>query len=168
MIFRLSHKLNGKIKVGALPTLPLDDNPLADWSAALFVAGRTQYILLCNTRSLYSTLMPAKGIADHGDFTERALGNIREFLRQDGRETVYERMIAPASATVRFARALNRSVTGSITDLTKQAAYLLAAGDASLFEVASRLNDTPMSALKHDGSSHGFPRDVFRALADGQ
>lgn len=166
MIFRLTHKLSAKIRAGKLLSLPADENPLADWSAASFVVGRTQYTLLSNTRSLYSTVMPAKGIADEGEFTVRALGSIRDFLRQDGQEAVYERLIAPVTDTVRFARALNRSVTGSITDLTKQAAYLLAAGDASLFEVASRLNETPMSALKHDGSSHGFPRDVFRALAD--
>ena len=51
MIFGPSQKLNGKIKMGTLPVLPLNDNPLADWSAALFVVGRTQYILLSNTRS---------------------------------------------------------------------------------------------------------------------
>ncbi len=168
MIFRLSHKLSAKMKAGALPTLPPDENPLADWSAALFIAGRTQYILLSNTKSLYSTVMPGKWIADDGDFTDRALGSIRELLHHNGQEAVYERLIAPASATVRFARALNRSVTGSIADLTKLAAYWLAAGDASSSEVGSRLNDTPMSALRQGRSSHGFPRDVFRALADGQ
>jgi hypothetical protein len=167
MIFRLTHKLSSKIRAEALPALPLDENPLADWTAALFVTGRTSYILLSNTKSLYSTVMTAKGIADEGEFTVLALGSIRDFLQQAGQGAVYERLIAPVTDTVRFAGALNRSVTGSITDLTKQAAHLLAAGDASLFEVASRLNETPMTALKHDGSSHGFPRDVFRALADG-
>src|SRR5438874_183365 len=106
MIFRLTHKLSSKIKVGSLPTLPLDDNPLADWAAALFVAGRTQFILLSNTKSLYSTVTPGKGIADDADFTDRALSSIREFLQHNGQEAVFERFIAPASATVRFARAL--------------------------------------------------------------
>jgi hypothetical protein len=54
MIFRLSRKLNAKIKTGPLRELPLHENPLADWSAALFVAGHTQHILLSNTKSLYS------------------------------------------------------------------------------------------------------------------
>jgi hypothetical protein len=54
MIFRLSQKLNAKIKGGTLPTLPPDDNPFADWSAHLFLADRAQYILLSNTKSLYS------------------------------------------------------------------------------------------------------------------
>jgi hypothetical protein len=56
MIFRLSQKLNAKVKAGALGTLPLHENPFADWSAHLFVAGRTQYLLLRNTKSLYSTV----------------------------------------------------------------------------------------------------------------
>jgi hypothetical protein len=164
MIFRLSQKLNSKIKVGALPTLPLDDNPLADWSAALFVAGRTQYILLSNTKSLYSTVLTGRGITSGSAFVERALSSIREFLDGDGRGAVFERYIAPASATIRFAKALNRSVTGSINDMTRHAAYWLAEGDASPSEIGSRLNEIPMSALKHDGSSHGFPQNVFKTL----
>jgi hypothetical protein len=48
MIFRLSQKLAKKLKEGTLPPLPLDENPYADWSAHLFTADRTQYILLTN------------------------------------------------------------------------------------------------------------------------
>ena len=36
MIFRLSQKLNAKIKAGTLRALALHENPLADWSAHLF------------------------------------------------------------------------------------------------------------------------------------
>src|SRR6516165_6487661 len=123
MIFRLSHKLNAKIKAGVLRALPLDENPLADWSAHLFVAGRAQYLLVSNTRSLY--------------------------------------------ASVRFAKALDRSVTGSMNDLIKHATYWLAGGDESPFDVGFRLNEIPMSALASGGSAYGKPREVFRALAGG-
>src|ERR1700733_5384844 len=84
MIFRLSQKLNAKIKVGTLPTLPPDDNPLTDWSAHLFLVDRAQYILLSNTKSLYSTVMFGKGMTNDGDFIERALSSIREFMEADG------------------------------------------------------------------------------------
>ena len=57
LILRLSEKLNTKIKAGPLKVLPPDDNPYADWSATLFVADRTQYVLLTNTSSLYSVVM---------------------------------------------------------------------------------------------------------------
>ena len=164
MIFRLSQKLNAKIKAGTLRTLPLDENPFADWSAHLFVAGRTQYILLSNTMSLFSTVMHGKGITNEKTFIERALSSIREFMDADGQEGVYERLVAPVSGSVRFAKALNRSVTGSINDMMKHAVYYLAAGGISLFEIGSRLNEIPMSALHHNGSPYGFPRDVFTEM----
>ena len=147
MIFRLSQKLNTKIKAGALRALPLHENPFADWSAHLFVAGRTQYVLLSNTKSLYSTVMYGKGVTTDSHFIERALGGIREFMEADGQAFVYRRFIVPATASVRFAKALDRSVTGSMNDLIKHATYWLAEGDVSPFDVGFRLNDIPMSAL---------------------
>ena len=165
MIFRLSQKLNTKIKVGALETLPLDENPYADWSAGLFVADRTQYIILSNTKSLYSTVMYGKGITNDSHFIERALSGIREFMEDDGQEFVYRRFIAPASESVRFAKALDRSVTGSINDLIRHATYWLAQGDISPFDVGSRLNEIPMSALaRSESDKYGKPRDAFKAL----
>jgi hypothetical protein len=84
MTFRLSHKLNSRIKAGNLPTLALDVNPFADWTAHLFVADRTQYILLSNTKSLYSTVLYGKGITDDSHFIKRALGSLREYMQDDG------------------------------------------------------------------------------------
>ena len=166
MIFRLSQKLNAKIKAGTLASLPLDENPFADWSAWLFLVGRSHYILLTNTKTLYSTVMRGKGITDEMIFVERALSSIREFIDADGQEGVYERLVAPVSGSVRFAKALNRSVTGSMNDMTKHAAYYLAEDDVTPSEIGYRLNGIPMSALKHGGSTHGFPQNAFKAMVD--
>src|SRR6266540_2061231 len=138
MIFRLSQKLNTKIKAGPLRALPLHQNPFADWSADLFVADRTQYILLSNTKLLYSTVMYGKGITNDSHFIERALSNIREFMEGDGQEFAYHRFIVPATASVRFAKALDRSVTGSMNDMIKHATFWLAQGDQSPFDVGFR------------------------------
>lgn len=61
MIFRLSQKLATKIKEGKLPEISLDENPYADWSCHLFTVDCTQYIILSNTKSLYSCVMYGKG-----------------------------------------------------------------------------------------------------------
>src|ERR1700722_7961414 len=119
MIFRLYEKLNAKIKAGKLSTQPLDDNPFADWSGHLFTADRTQYILVTNTKSLYSLVMFGKGITDESDFIDRTLTNLGEFLTDDGQEFVYRKFVAPATGSIRFAKALDRSVTGSMNDLVK-------------------------------------------------
>jgi hypothetical protein len=164
MIFRLSQKLNTKIKAGPLHPLSLHENPFADWSAHLFVAGRTQHILLSNTKSLYSTVMYGKGITTESDFIERALSGIREFMQADGQEFAYRRFIVPASASVRFAKALDRTVTGSMNEMIKLATYLLAEGDISPFDVGFRLNDNLLSAIALGGSPYGKPREAFKAL----
>ena len=166
MIFRLSQKLNTKIKVGALDTVRLDDNPYADWSAHLFAVNRTQYVILSNTKSLYSCVMYGAGITNDGAFIERALSAIREFMESDGQEFVYRRFIAPASGTVQFAKALNRSVTGSMNDLINQAKLLLIEGDRSPHDLGFGLNDTLLSALATE-KSHGYgkPNAAFKLLA---
>jgi hypothetical protein len=132
----------------------------------LFLVGRSQYILVTNTKSLYSTVLPGKGVTDGKTFVERALSGLRAFMDADGQEGVYERFVAPVTGSVQFAKALNRSVTGSMNDMTRHAAFWMAEGDVSPVEIGSRLKGIPMSALKHDGSTHGFPRDAFTAMVD--
>ena len=168
LIFRPSHKLNAKIKAGPLPALPLSENPFADWSAHLFVAARTQYILLSNTKTLYSTVLYGKGVTDDNRFIERAMGGLRESLEDDGHASVYQRFIAPPSSTVRFARALDRAVTGSMNDLIAHATAWLVEGELSPFDVGSRLNDVLLSALAAGGrEKYGTPREAFRSMASG-
>lgn len=165
MIFRLSQKLNTKVKAGTLPGLPLHENPFADWSAHAFVAGRWQYILLSNTKSLYSTVLVGKGTTNDSDFIERAISGIRELTEGDGQGAAFERFIAPASAEVRFAKALDRSVTGSMNDLIRHATAWLAEGNLSPHDVGVLLNDTLLSALGRSKSeTYGKPRDSFKAL----
>ena len=167
MIFRLSQKLAKKLKVGTLSSLPPDENPYADWSANLFTADRTQYIILTNTQSLYSVVMFGKGIADESRFIERALGNIREFMEDDGQAFVYQRFIAPASGNVRFAKSLNRSVTGSMNDMVFHAKGWLTEGELSPYDVGFKLNQIPMSAIKGKKSErYGIPSEAFKLLAD--
>jgi hypothetical protein len=166
MILRLSQKLNTKIKAGKVTEKSLDTNPFADWSCHLFTADRTQYIIMSNTKTLYSCLMYGKGITDDNRFIERALSTIREFMGDDGQAFAYQRFIAPSSETITFAKALNRSVTGSMNDHVQAAKFYLA-DDLALGEIGLRLNETPMSALTdNEGWKYSNPRATFVSLLD--
>lgn len=168
MIFRLSQKLAKKLKEGALPALPLDENPYVDWSAHLFTADRTQYVIVSNTKSLYSVVFYGKGITDGGLVIDRALSTMREFMEDDGQAFVYQRFIAPASGSVRFAKALDRSVTGSMNELIKFAKLWLEEGDISPHDVGFKLNDILLSALAPSpAAAYGKPNEALKALADG-
>ena len=169
MILRLSQKLNTKIKAGKVTDMPLDENQYADWSCHLFTADHTQYIILSNTASLYSCVMYGKGITDDSRFIERVLSTIREFMEDDGQQFCYRKFIAPASGTVSFAKALNRSVTGSLNELIGEAQMYLVEDDMSPHEVGFKLNGILLSALKNaEGRKYAEPRDVFKRLAGGR
>lgn len=165
MIFRFTQKLNSKIDAGPLPTVPLEESPWGDWSARLFTADRTQYILLSHTTTLYSVVMFGRGITHDAHFIERAMSEIREFMTDDGLGSVYMNFVAPQTETVRFAKALNRSVTGSMNDLEAAAKIYLADGDVAPFEVGFKLNETPMTAIgTPEGGGYGRPREAFKRL----
>jgi hypothetical protein len=168
MIFRLSQKLNTKVKAGTLGSLPLHENPLADWSAHLFAADRAQYILVSNTKSLYSTVMLGKGITKGRHFVERALSSIRQLMQDDGLKADCHRFVALASGSVQFAKALDRSVTGSMNDLIDHASDWLSEDNRSPHEVSIMLNDILLSALARSKAfPYGKPREAFKELVVG-
>lgn len=165
VIFRPTNRLNAKIKAGPLSGSALDPNPYADWSARLFIANRTQHILLSHTASLYSIVMFGRGITHDALFIGRAMESIGEFMTDDGLGLVFMNFIAPASASVRFCAALNRSVTGSMNDLEAAAKAYLARGDWSPYDVGFRLNETPLTAIgTRETSGYATPREALKRM----
>lgn len=156
MIIRLSQKLGRKIGVQPAQSLPLHSNPFADWSAHLFTAERAQYIILTNTTSLYSVMTFGRGITNDGKFLGRMIGVLGEFLRDDGFNFIWERLISPETTSVHFSKNYNRSVTGSMNEMIQCAKYLLIEREMSPFDVSSDLNGMPMSMIEHV-----CPRDEF-------
>jgi len=112
MIVRVSQKLAKKIKVSPAASLPAAKNPLADWSAHLFIAARTQYVIVTNTISLYSIVLYGRGISEEYVFSERLFNCLGEFMVEDGLEEIFVNYPTLASEQVQFSKALNRSVTG--------------------------------------------------------
>lgn len=159
MIFRLSAKLAAKLKVTPSKVLSLDPNPLADWSVNLFTAGRMQFLIVTSTVSLYSVVLPGRGIANDWQFIESAVESLQELIKFDGLELIYNRFNTAACGEIQFSKALNRSVTGSMNDLVFHAKFWLTEGCVSLNEVAWRLNDIPFSSLQYRK-----PREVFQTM----
>lgn len=159
MIIRLSQKLGQKIKVSPRESLPQHENPYADWSAHLFTAGRTQYVIVTNTVSLYSRVMYGRGMTSDSQFLDRVLGGLGEFMVDDGLEFLYRRFVAPSAQSIRFSKALNRSVTGSMNDLVQHVKFVLAEEEMSPYDISFELNKVPLSMLKYSN-----PGEALRAL----
>ncbi|QJW98533.1 DUF6933 domain-containing protein [Frigoriglobus tundricola] len=161
MVLRLSQKLNARIKGGTLSAAPPHENSLLDWSAQAFAVGRAEYVLLSNTRTLYSVVLAGMGLRDTARLPERALGVIRATLEGTGHGANDRHHPTPAVESVRLAKALDRSVTGSMNELIVHATALLVDGGVSLAEVGVRLNDVLLSALAVGSNKYGRPRDAF-------
>jgi len=168
MIFRLSQKLGRKIKAGALAELPMDENPFADWSAQMFLLDRRQCIHLCNTKSFFSTIMFGRGISDANEFIKSALSHLSELFQRYGYKSVFRQRIAPASAEVHFAKALNRSVTGSMNRLIIDATWMPGEAELSPLDMETQLNEDLLSALG-DGRecSYQTPLQALKAMVRG-
>lgn len=159
MIIRLTAKLAAKLGVTTTEPSPPDPNPFADWSAHLFTAGHRQYLLITNTCTLYSVVMPGKGITSPGVFLTAMRNCLAEYLAYDELGSAFDRLIVPAMDTIRFSKALNRSVTGSMNDLIHLARCYMADGDMSLLGASYEMNKAPMSYLEHKS-----PGAAFRSL----
>jgi hypothetical protein len=158
MIVRLGNTLAKKTWETGLFTRPAHTNPLADWSAHLFAVRHVHYILISNTTTLYSMVLFGRGITDGGQLIDRMTWVIREVMDHDGLGQAYEEYVVPETGRVTFAKALNRSVTGSMNDLVFQAKVCLDE-EISPYDVSFLLNELPMSHLKHRK-----PLEAFRLL----
>jgi hypothetical protein len=145
-----------KLHVATSKVLPLDGNPFADWSAHLFYADRTQYILVTNTASLYSAVMYGKGITTDSDLIRRMLTLLGEVMSDDGFRFMFERLVAPSSSHVAFSKTLDRAVTGSMNELVYQARGYLIEDQLAPYDTTFRLNQIPMGQLKY-----ALPKETF-------
>ncbi len=159
MIIRLTQKLGDKIGVKPRQALPRDPNPFADWTAHLFTAQRTQYILLANTASLYSVVFFGRGLTHEGIFVDRALSELRETLTFDDLGFIHQRLIVPSTDRIWFSKTDDRRVLGSISELVFQAQCHLEDPEVAPDAVAARLNGTLLSLI-----GYVPPREVFQAL----
>jgi hypothetical protein len=165
MILRFSQKLSSRLKAGTLKPLPMDDAPVADWTSHLFFFERTPHILVSNTKTLYSTVLYAKGITNDSVFISRFMSHLRAFMEADGMAFAYDRFISPRTGVIHLASTFSRSVTGSMNELIGYAKVFLADEETSPFDLGFQLNDTLLSAaVSAEDRDYGKPRDAFRAL----
>jgi hypothetical protein len=88
-------------------------------------------------------------------------------MEEDGQAFTYQRFIVPATGTTTFARALNRSIVGSMNELIKFAKHWLVEDDLSPHAVGRKVNNILLSSLARSKSeSYWKPRRAFKQLLD--
>jgi len=161
MIIRLTVKLAQKIGLDPLPAVPYDKgrNPLLDWHAHLFTVQRTHYILATNSATLYSLVMPGRGITTGRQFSQALSDGLQDFLAGQGHQSHALISLLSPDMGASFAKITDRRVLGSMNDLIFQSKIRLGEGQQTPFAVSYYLNETPMSYLKYRS-----PKDLFQEL----
>ncbi|MBI9047318.1 MAG: hypothetical protein JEZ06_22715 [Anaerolineaceae bacterium] len=140
MILRYSANLARKLKEFPNKSVPLDPNPYLDWTAHLFTAERTQVIIVANTVSFYCTVMYGRGMTSFSEFMRYWPGFLRDTMKYDGLQMIYDRIIGPAMGNFTISKPLNSSVTASINHFVEGAQVSLICQELSPMEVAIKLN----------------------------
>lgn len=166
MILRLSNDLAKKVHAPPLEPRPLHDHLMADWSARVFSAGRTQMVLFVHTASFYPCIFPGRGLTDPLAFVTRAIEELREVVRSDALLYKLESQVIPAIDVIEFAKPLNRSTIGSMNDQVRIAKYHHGAGDPFV-RIVQQLAGMPMSVLKgEDGRPYCTPGRTLKSMLD--
>ncbi|MBN1859077.1 hypothetical protein JW848_07735 [Candidatus Bipolaricaulota bacterium] len=160
MTIRVSAKLAKKLHLPHEQSLPVTTNPFLDWSADLFTADRTQYILITNTTSLYSIVVYGRGVTNETPFFQDTVAAMRDVFEADRLASVFEHIIEPTFYPVALAKRENRSVIGSMNDLIFQARLRLVEQEISPHDTSGFLNGTVMSYIDYER-----PRVAFRSMA---
>ena len=161
MIVRVTRKLARQIGVSSIDAVPLAENPFVDWTCRAFsVREGESLMLIMNTASLYSLLAPANGLENLEQFGYGLIQHLERHMLVDGFGDIFKKHIVPELETILLTKTLNRSVTGSMTDMVKLAEFMLVDDNKSLGEATVQLNKTPFKAIDYN-----HPRDQFTELA---
>ncbi len=160
MIVRVTGKLAKQLKIAPMDTLPLGANPAADWTCRAFeLYEDVSVMLITNTASLYSFFAPANGLETKEQFANGLLRYLERQMLTDNFGDVFRQHLEAEIYEMLLTKGLNRSVTGSMTDMINLAKYMLTENNCSLEEATLQLNRTPFRAIDYN-----YPRDQFAEL----
>jgi hypothetical protein len=149
MILRFTKKLADKLKIKSPKDCEYEVNPFEEWYGHLFTANRIQYILFTNAYSLYSSIIPAKGILTIRDFMDLNFSCLDEVLKNDGLEMIMEKYITPKTEVIEICKTNNRAILGSMNDMINHSKIFLIEYKLPTIEISKRLNETPFSYIKY-------------------
>lgn len=160
MVLRLTKKLAERLKIKSLPENDDMVSAFDEWYGHLFTADRTQYILFTNAYSLYSIIVPGKGINNIKTFFEMAGYCLSEVLKEEECENMIGRFITNKIEIIDVCKTKNRGVLGSMNDMISHSKFYLSEYQLTPIEISKRLNEMPYSYLKYEN-----PLAVIKQMA---
>ena len=159
MILHLSKQLSDRLKcLASLEGMPvLQAGRLDAWSGHCFRIGRVEHIMMMNDASLYTLLMPAKGLTSIEAFLGAFLPRVAATWREHGAS------FDPDNQEVIVLKRSNRSRIGSMNDAIKMVKFHHVYDQEehpgyTPMDMHTRLNEVPYKALGYDSPARLLPK----------
>lgn len=165
LVFRPTKMLAARLKLQDFEPAANASSPYLDWNAHTFVALRYRYLIVANSGSLFSIVVPQVGVTSTDTFIRTVGSAMQEYLQKCGRGAIFTEHIAPHLGDVIFGRFTDRGVMGSVNNHVYTARNYLFPDGLSPIEVADQLNHTPMFHLEKVGRAV-FPDRAFDLLGN--
>lgn len=139
------------------------NSTLGPWHANLIYIARRKCVLFTNDKTLFNFIAPDVTRVEIRRLHELFHGYLHPVLAQEGFCARLRERIAAEYSEVAYAKAVNKSVLGSMTDLAFHYEYhILSAGgvhSAEVPNIISNLNHMPMGAIKYS-----YPVEAVKAI----
>jgi len=159
MILHLSNQLARRLKCRfSLEEMPvLQVGRLDAWSGHSFRVGRIEHVMMMNDASLYTILLPAKGLTSIDSFLKAFLPRVAEVWQRHGSD------FDPNNQEVVVLKRANRSLIGSMNDAIK-AVEFYAVYDRedhpgyTPMDIEERLNMVPYKTIGYQSPDRWLPK----------
>ncbi len=159
MILHLSNRLNSRLKcpISLQGMQVIQAGRLDAWSGHCFRIGRIEHIIMMNDASLYTILMPARGLTSIDSFLKAFLPRVAEVWHRFGAEFDVQ------NQEIIVLKRSNRSLIGSMNDavLATEFHFEFTREESHSFgptNIEERLNMVPYKALKYKAPFEVLPK----------
>lgn len=160
MVLRVTNKLAKKLKITPSRDYTNQINPFQEWYGHLFIFNRIQYIIFTNAYTLYSAVVPGKGIINTRTFIDFTGYWLNEALKADGCENIMKQFITPCFEDIDLCKTNNRHVIDSMNEMINFSRFFFAERSSSPAEVSKYINSLIYGYIKYE-----TPLSLIRQIA---
>jgi hypothetical protein len=160
MILRVTNKLAKKLNIELLQKYNTKYSAFEEWYGHLFTADRKQYIFFTNAYSLYSVIIPGKGMNSLGKFSDLTSIWLSELLKEENCDNLITRLVINPHEIFDVYSTNNRIVLSSMNEMIYIARTYLFEEQFTLIEISKKVNATLFSYLDYNN-----PLKVLKEMA---
>lgn len=141
MILRATNKLAKKLNIKSLNKNDNKGSAFEEWYGNLFAVERKQYLIFTNAYSLFSVIMPGKGINSLEKFSDITSFWLSELLKEVNCDNLISRLVIKPNEIFDVYATNNRSVLSTMNEIVLYARMDMFGEHPPLIEISKMVNN---------------------------